>query len=50
MQVENGQAWGVLYFTDNFTSALSARFILGKEADDETLQESEVRVWLDMSG
>ncbi|KAF2903928.1 hypothetical protein ILUMI_02243 [Ignelater luminosus] len=47
--VKNGDVWGALHFTENFTDALVARMALGKDADDETLDQSEVRVWLDMS-
>ncbi|KAK2586136.1 hypothetical protein KPH14_001409 [Odynerus spinipes] len=47
--VRKGEAWGTLYFTENFTDALVARMALGKDADDETLDQSEIRVWLDMS-
>ncbi|CAK9807735.1 ABC transporter G family member 23 [Anthophora quadrimaculata] len=47
--VRDGDAWGTLYFTENFTDALVARMALGREADDETLDQSEIRVWLDMS-
>lgn len=47
--VQRGEAWGVLYFTENFTDALIARISLGRDADDETLDQSEIRVWLDMS-
>lgn len=47
--VRSGNAWGALYFTENFTDALVARMALGKDADEETLDQSEVRVWLDMS-
>ncbi|XP_049278576.1 ABC transporter G family member 23 isoform X1 [Anopheles funestus] len=47
--VRDGNAWGALYFTDNFTDALVARIALGRDADDETLDQSEIRVWLDMS-
>lgn len=47
--VRNGDAWGMLYFTENFTDALVARMVLGRDADDETLDQSEIRVWLDMS-
>jgi len=47
--VEVGDAWGALYFTENFTDALVARMALGREADNETLDQSEMRVWLDMS-
>ncbi|XP_018561471.1 ABC transporter G family member 20 isoform X2 [Anoplophora glabripennis] len=49
MAVRRGEAWGALYFTENFTDALVARMALGKDADQETLEQSEVRVWLDMS-
>jgi hypothetical protein len=47
--VRRGEAWGVLYFTENFTDALVARMALGKDSDEETLDQSEIRVWLDMS-
>ncbi|KAG8037085.1 hypothetical protein G9C98_004407 [Cotesia typhae] len=47
--VRLGNAWGTLYFTENFTEALIARMSLGQTADDETLDQSEIRVWLDMS-
>ncbi|XP_014615605.1 PREDICTED: ABC transporter G family member 20 [Polistes canadensis] len=47
--VRNGEAWGMLYFTENFTDALVARMALGRDSDDETLDQSEIRVWLDMS-
>ncbi|XP_045475089.1 ABC transporter G family member 20 isoform X2 [Harmonia axyridis] len=47
--VRKGDAWGALYFTENFTDALVARMALGKDSDAETLDQSEVRVWLDMS-
>lgn len=49
LAVKSGDAWGALYFTENFTDALVARMALGKDADNETLDQSEVRVWLDMS-
>lgn len=47
--VRSGNAWGALYFTENFTDALVARMVLGRDADEETLDQSEIRVWLDMS-
>lgn len=47
--MEVGDAWGALYFTENFTDALVARMALGRKADNETLDQSEMRVWLDMS-
>ncbi|KAL0277482.1 UNVERIFIED_CONTAM: hypothetical protein PYX00_004744 [Menopon gallinae] len=47
--VRLGEAWGALYFTENFTDALVARMALGRDADEETLDQSEIRVWLDMS-
>jgi hypothetical protein len=47
--VEQGNAWGAMYFTENFTDALVARIALGPDVDDETLEQSEIRVWLDKS-
>lgn len=47
--VRKGSAWGALYFTENFTDALVARMGLGAQSDEETLDQSEIRVWLDMS-
>lgn len=47
--VRRGEAWGALYFSDNFTDALVARIALGKDSDEETLDQSEITVWLDMS-
>lgn len=47
--VAQGNAWGAMYFSDNFTDALIARIALGRDADEETLEQSEIRVWLDMS-
>lgn len=47
--VRRGKAWGALYFTDNFTESLVARMALGRDTDEDTLDQSEIRVWLDMS-
>ncbi|KAH0566724.1 hypothetical protein KQX54_003464 [Cotesia glomerata] len=47
--VKLGNAWGALYFTENFTESLVARMGLGQTVDNETLDQSEIRVWLDMS-
>lgn len=47
--VRRGKAWGALYFTNNFTESLVARMALGRETDEDTLDQSEIRVWLDMS-
>ncbi|XP_048506039.1 ABC transporter G family member 23 isoform X2 [Athalia rosae] len=47
--VRQGEAWGALYFTENFTDALVARMVLGRDAEEESLDQSEIRVWLDMS-
>ncbi|XP_053947137.1 ABC transporter G family member 23 isoform X2 [Anastrepha ludens] len=48
-EVRQGRAWGVLYITENFTDAFVARVALGRDADDETIEQSEIKVWLDMS-
>ncbi|XP_026316608.1 ABC transporter G family member 23 isoform X1 [Hyposmocoma kahamanoa] len=47
--VKEGDAWGALYFNENYTDSLFARLALADTADDETIESSEVQVWLDMS-
>ncbi|KAJ0170681.1 hypothetical protein K1T71_013453 [Dendrolimus kikuchii] len=47
--VRAGDAWGVLYFNENYTDSLVARLALADTADNETIISSEVQVWLDMS-
>ncbi|XP_053619497.1 ABC transporter G family member 23 isoform X2 [Plodia interpunctella] len=47
--VREGEAWGALYFNENYTDSLVARLALADTADDETIATSEVEVWLDMS-
>ena len=47
--IRSGNVWGAIQFGTNFTENLVARVFLGKEVDDETLDLSEIRVWLDMS-
>uniref|UniRef100_A0A1B0B3C6 ABC transporter domain-containing protein n=1 Tax=Glossina palpalis gambiensis TaxID=67801 RepID=A0A1B0B3C6_9MUSC len=47
--VRKGNAWGAIYITDNFTDAFTARAALGRDADEETIDQSEIKVWLDMS-
>ncbi|XP_037919474.1 ABC transporter G family member 23 isoform X2 [Hermetia illucens] len=47
--VELGESWGAMYITENFTDAFVARIALGRDADNETLDQSEIGVWLDMS-
>ncbi|XP_030371527.1 ABC transporter G family member 23 isoform X2 [Scaptodrosophila lebanonensis] len=47
--VRRGKAWGALYISENFTDAFTARAALGRDSDEETIEQSEVKVWLDMS-
>ncbi|VVC87177.1 ABC transporter G family member 23 isoform X2 [Leptidea sinapis] len=47
--VQQGDAWGVIYFNENYTDSLVARLALGDIADNETIASSEIEVWLDMS-
>ncbi|XP_026494519.2 ABC transporter G family member 23 [Vanessa tameamea] len=47
--VEVGNAWGAIYFNENYTDSLVARLALADTADNETISSSEVQVWLDMS-
>ncbi|XP_075986505.1 ABC-type transporter snustorr isoform X2 [Anticarsia gemmatalis] len=47
--VADGEAWGALYFNENYTDSLVARLALADTADNDTIMSSEVQVWLDMS-
>ncbi|KAJ8683422.1 hypothetical protein QAD02_019214 [Eretmocerus hayati] len=47
--VRTGKAWGTLYFTNNFSDALVARMASGPDAVEDDIDQSEVKVWLDMS-
>ncbi|XP_037950014.1 ABC transporter G family member 20-like isoform X2 [Teleopsis dalmanni] len=47
--VRVGKAWGAVYITENFTDAFTARAALGRDSDEETIDQSEIKVWLDMS-
>ncbi|KAF2888833.1 hypothetical protein ILUMI_17340 [Ignelater luminosus] len=45
--VKNSDVHGALYMSDNFTDALVARWALKSDVDEETLDQSEVKIWLD---
>lgn len=47
--VRTGEVWGAVYFNENYTDSLVARLALADTADDETIDSSEIQVWLDMS-
>ncbi|CAH0554397.1 unnamed protein product [Brassicogethes aeneus] len=47
--VQNGEATGVVYMAHNFTMALENRTNLGKDSEDDVLDFSEIKVWMDMS-
>ncbi|KAF4531411.1 hypothetical protein B566_EDAN009653 [Ephemera danica] len=47
--VRRGKSWGVIHLGENFTEALRDRERLGKDATDETLNQSEIAIQLDMS-
>lgn len=47
--VKHGKVVGVLYITENFTASAEQRIDKGKDIDNEVLDFSEIKVWLDMS-
>ncbi|KAG5872759.1 hypothetical protein JTB14_030154 [Gonioctena quinquepunctata] len=47
--VTHGEVVGVLYMSANLTPASEQRIEKGKDIDDETLDLSQIKVWLDMS-
>lgn len=48
-EVKRGRAWGSIVFNRNFTQALSNRVDFGANADNFSLDASEVEIRLDMS-
>ncbi|XP_022701989.1 ABC transporter G family member 20-like isoform X5 [Varroa jacobsoni] len=47
--VERGETWGVIHIGHNYSTALQYRFLLGIEADNETIEESTVDIYMDMT-
>ncbi|XP_055905605.1 ABC transporter G family member 23 isoform X2 [Eupeodes corollae] len=47
--VRAGDVWGAIHIGENFTDAFVARAALGRDSDEETIDQSEIKVWLDMS-
>ncbi|XP_064485038.1 ABC transporter G family member 20-like isoform X3 [Ornithodoros turicata] len=47
--VKKGETWGVISIGSNFSTALQYRFLLGVDADNKTIQESSINVYLDMT-
>jgi len=46
---QTGKAWGVVAFKQNFSVSLGERHILGLHTDNETLDQSNIYVFLDMT-
>ncbi|XP_014245643.1 ABC transporter G family member 23-like [Cimex lectularius] len=46
---KQNKLWGVVHFNKNYTKAIVQRFTKRNEINDETINDSEVNVWLDMS-
>ncbi|KAL3887370.1 hypothetical protein ACJMK2_027312 [Sinanodonta woodiana] len=47
--VKAGQTWGTIYINQNFTFAIIDRFAKGANASNTTLDESTVKLYLDMT-
>lgn len=47
--VRRGQTWGVIAIGANFSTALQYRFLLGVDADNKTIEDSSINVYLDMT-
>ncbi|KAK4337260.1 hypothetical protein RND71_044163 [Anisodus tanguticus] len=45
----NGEAWGAIAFKQNFSSALSERLMMGLSADNHTIDQSNIYIFLDMT-
>lgn len=46
---KHGIVTGVMYMAENFTESLERRIMDGRTADDEILEFSQLKIWLDMS-
>lgn len=46
---KHGKAVGVLYMAENFTETFEQRLSDGRSAENDTLEFSQLKVWLDMS-
>lgn len=44
-----GSAWGVLYFSENYTTSVIRRIEDGEATPSRVVNESTVDIWLDMS-
>lgn len=47
--VKDGDAWGAVYISSNFSDALLQRLFQGQSISDNILEQSEIKVWLDLS-
>ncbi|XP_039286121.1 ABC transporter G family member 23 [Nilaparvata lugens] len=47
--VEKNDAWGLLYFSNNYSESLMERLNYSHRATDEALDWSEINIWMDMS-
>ncbi|CAG9831173.1 unnamed protein product [Diabrotica balteata] len=43
---QKGDVWAILHFTKNYSLALVTRIFLQEATDEDTLQQSQVKVWL----
>lgn len=47
--VRKGKAWGVLHFSENYTTSIMDRLELGRLTPDKEVNNSNVELWMDMS-
>nr|WMI51951.1 ABCE1 [Dermanyssus gallinae] len=47
--VERGENWGVISIGRHYSAALQQRFILGFDADNETIADSTIDIYMDMT-
>lgn len=48
--VKKNDAWGILYFPNNYTSSMAVRFVNASRTSDLTVELSTVQAWIDLSG
>lgn len=50
LEAKKGNLVGIMHFSETFTNALLTRMADGKETPPDVLDDSQVSIWLDMSG
>lgn len=48
-EIKSGNVVGIIYMAGNYSESYEKRFHQGRNLDNESLDTSQIKVWLDMS-